>query len=406
MHMTKMHSIQAAAPCGRRRRRGPPILVAALVAVLSVAVAAPALAAGPPTVTNLIPRHATSAGGTSVTIIGENLSGATAVKFGETNATSFTVNSNTMITAVSPPRTGTATVVDVTVTTPEGTSPPIPAELEKFHYLLGCQEGHAPAVTSVEPHSGPSGTSVTIKGERFFQVVCTSEGFSVERVLFGFTEATSFNSPKEGEIVAVAPPGTGTVDVTVESFLGQSAVTPSDLFTYPASAPTVTNVEPHSGPAAGGSSVTVNGTNFTGESVVKFGSTTAASVTVNSATSITAVSPAGTGRVDVTVTTSSGTSPTSEADRFTYGPTVTKVEPKRGSQGGGTTVTLTGTGFTGVTAVHFGATSAKSFTVNSAASITAVSPKVKGTGTVDVTVTTPAGTSPTSAADQFTFSKK
>jgi uncharacterized membrane protein len=42
--------------------------------------------------------------------------------------------------------------------------------------------------------------------------------------------------------------------------------------------------------------------------------------------------------------------------------------------------------------------------VNSATSITAVSPK--GRGTVDVTVTTPAGTSPTSAADQFTFSRK
>jgi uncharacterized membrane protein len=42
--------------------------------------------------------------------------------------------------------------------------------------------------------------------------------------------------------------------------------------------------------------------------------------------------------------------------------------------------------------------------VNSATSITAVSPK--GKGTADVTVTTPEGTSPTSAADQFTFSKK
>jgi hypothetical protein len=82
------------------------------------------------------------------------------------------------------------------------------------------------------------------------------------------------------------------------------------------------------------------------------------------------------------------------------------VEPNRGSPGGGTAVTITGTGFTGATAVHFGATSAKSFTMNSAASITAVSPKVKGTGTVDVNVTTPAGTSPTSTADQFTFSRK
>jgi hypothetical protein len=324
MKVPEVQHVQAKQHRTPRRRWGPALAVAALVAVLSFAVAAPALAAGPPTVTNIIPRHATSAGGTSVTIIGENLSGATAVKFGEINAASFIVNSNTMITAVSPPRTGTATVVDVTVTTPEGTSPPIPGELEKFHYLLGCQEGHAPAVTGVEPHSGSAGTSVTINGERFFQVVCTSEGFSVERVLFGFTEATSFKFPKEGEIVAVAPPGTGTVDVTVESFLGQSPVSPQDRYTYEPSPP----------------------------------------------------------------------------------PAVSRVEPNHGSPGGGSTVTITGTGFTGATAVKFGATSAKSFTVNSATSITAVSPKVKGTSTVDVTVTTPAGTSPTSAADQFTFSRK
>jgi hypothetical protein len=67
-------------------------------------------------------------------------------------------------------------------------------------------------------------------------------------------------------------------------------------------------------------------------------------------------------------------------------------------------VTITGTGFTGATAVKFGSTNATSFTVNSETSIIAVSPK--GKGTVDVMVTTPAGTTPTSPADQFTFSRK
>jgi hypothetical protein len=170
--------------------------------------------------------------------------------------------------------------------------------------------------------------------------------------------------------------------------------------------PTCTKTEPLGGPASGGTSVTITGTGFTGATAVKFGSNNATNITVNSESSITAVSPAGTATVDVTVTTPAGTSPTGSADQFTYGPTVTKVEPNRGSPAGGTTVTITGTGFTGATAVKFGAASAKSFTVNSATSITAVSPKVKGTGTVDVTVTTPIGTSPTGAADQFTFSRK
>jgi hypothetical protein len=65
----------------------------------------------------------------------------------------------------------------------------------------------------------------------------------------------------------------------------------------------------------------ITGTGFcngTGATSVKFGLTSAVSYVVNSDTSITAVSPAGTGTVDVTVTTSGGTSATSAASKFTY----------------------------------------------------------------------------------------
>jgi hypothetical protein len=66
-------------------------------------------------------------------------------------------------------------------------------------------------------------------------------------------------------------------------------------------------------------------------------------------------------------------------------------------------VTITGTGFTGATLVDFGTVAASSFTVNSAMAITATSPA--GTGTVNVTVVTPGGTSATSSADQFSYTK-
>jgi alpha-tubulin suppressor-like RCC1 family protein len=82
-------------------------------------------------------------------------------------------------------------------------------------------------------------------------------------------------------------------------------------------------------------------------------------------------------------------------------PTVTAVSPKEGSQVGGTLVTITGTEFTGATAVTFGSTNAIVFKVESASSITAVSPP--GTGAVDVTVTTPEGTSLTNSADRFSY---
>ena len=71
----------------------------------------------------------------------------------------------------------------------------------------------------------------------------------------------------------------------------------------PPPAPSVTNVSPNTGSAAGGTPVTITGTNLAGASVVKFGSTNATAFTVNSATSITATSPPGSGTVEVTVTT-------------------------------------------------------------------------------------------------------
>ena len=167
--------------------------------------------------------------------------------------------------------------------------------------------------------------------------------------------------------------------------------------------PTVTSVTPNNGPPAGGTSVTITGTNFSGATAVKFGGNAAGLFSVVSATQITATSPAGTGTVDVTVTTPGGTSATGAADQFSYesAPTVTAVNPNTGSPGGGTSVTITGTNFTGATAVSFGGNAAGSFSVVSATQITATAPA--GTGTVDVRVTTPGGTSATGAGDQFTY---
>jgi hypothetical protein len=80
-------------------------------------------------------------------------------------------------------------------------------------------------------------------------------------------------------------------------------------------------------------------------------------------------------------------------------PAVSSVSPATGPTG--TQVTIGGIGFTGATAVSFGGAAATSFQVVSDGEITAVAPP--GSGAVDVTVTTPGGTSPTGGADQFTY---
>jgi hypothetical protein len=83
-------------------------------------------------------------------------------------------------------------------------------------------------------------------------------------------------------------------------------------------APTVSSISPTSGPAAGGTNVTITGTGFTGATGVSFGGAAASNIIVDSDTQITATSPAGSGTVDVTVTTPNGTSATGGADQFTY----------------------------------------------------------------------------------------
>ncbi len=170
-------------------------------------------------------------------------------------------------------------------------------------------------------------------------------------------------------------------------------------------APRVTGISATIGPTAGGTSVTITGTGFTGATAVSFGATPAASFTASGDTSITALSPAASaGTVDVTVTTAGGTSATFAGDQFTFVavPVVTRLDPDNAPINGGTLVTITGANFIDVAAVYFGDTPA-GFTVNDASSITTIVPAGEAVDTVDVTVVTVGGTSPTSAVDVFTY---
>ncbi len=337
-----------------------------------------------PVVSQVNPSSGPAAGGTSVTITGTNLASASAVDFG-TTAASITADGATSITVTSP--THSAATVDVTVTTAGGTS--ATSSADQFTY------DPVPTVSGVSPNGGPTGggTSVTITGTEFV---------SGATVSFGLISATGVTVVNGTQITATAPAGSaGTVNVTVSTPGGTSGTSSADLYTYDG-APTVTSITPSAGWTTGGTSVTITGTNLSGATAVDFG-TTAATITADSATSITAISPAhAAGMVDVTVTTASGKSSTSSSDQFTYdsAPTVTAITPTAGPTAGATSVTITGTGFPGASAVKFGANAA-SFTIDSATHITATAPP--GTGTVDVTVTTSGGTSATSPADQFSY---
>lgn len=347
---------------------------------------------GTVSVNTVSPNFGPTSGGTAVTILGASFVSGATVTFGGNPATDVGfVNANTL-TAKTPAH--AAGVVDVVVTVPGPISGTLPSG---FTYTDSTQ----PSVTGVSPNSGPpsGGTGVTLTGIYFTGATA---------VTFGSTPATTFTVNSSTSISCTSPAGSGTVHVTVTTPSGTSAQTTADQFTYTSgpTPPSVTGVSPGSGPQAGGTSVTLTGTSFTGATAVHFGSGLATNVSVASDTSITCTSPAGSGTVHVTVTTSAGTSSQTTADQFTYTggatpPTVTGVSPNAGPPEGNTSVTITGTDFTGATAVHFGTGLATDVNVGSATSITCKSPA--GTGTVDVTVTTPAGTSSVTSADQFTY---
>jgi IPT/TIG domain len=170
--------------------------------------------------------------------------------------------------------------------------------------------------------------------------------------------------------------------------------------------PSVAAIEPHYGPEAGGTEVTIAGTHFNEAESVEFGASKATSFEVLSETEIKAVSPSGAGTVAVTVTTPQGTSAIGPQDQLTYvpAPTVTKVEPSSGTETGGAAVTISGEHLGGASEVRFGGTLASDLEVTSATELTVKSPPHVA-GQVNVTVTTPGGSSATGPADAFTYDR-
>jgi hypothetical protein len=137
----------------------------------------------------------------------------------------------------------------------------------------------------------------------------------------------------------------------------QSAITPADQFTYFVPPPAVGFVGPSSGPALGGTLVTITGTGFSsvpGATTVAFGANAAIGATCSSTTVCQATSPAGTGTVDIIVTVSGVPSAPNPTDLFTYiDPVLTTVPVSVPALAKGNgfwfTVTSRGTGTLAVT---------------------------------------------------------
>ncbi len=312
----------------------------------------------PPTVTSFTP--ASGPVGAGVTISGSGFTGATKVTFHGT-AANFNVVSSTRITATVP---SGATSGSIAVTTPGGTAS------SSWSFIVAA----APSITSFTPTSGPVGTNVTISGS----------GFTGTTAVTFHGTAANFNVVSSTRITATVPSGATSGTIAVTNPGGKGTSTTSFIVI---AAPTVTSFTPTSGPV--GTSVSVNGTGFTGATAVTF-SGRAATFSVVSAARITAIVPAGATGGPIAVTTPAGTATSAASFTVMPVPAITYFTPTSGPAG--TVVTLIGSALSGATAVSFNGVRA-TFSLISDTQITATVPAGATSGSIAVTTRGGSGSS-------------
>ncbi len=342
-------------------------------------------------ITSITPTTGSYDGGNTIDILGYGFTGASKVVVGSKIATILSVTDNKISITVPQLTTqpGAPKTFDIQVTAAGGVS--VNSSRDKYTYIAH------PKIYSVSPAIGPTegGTVVTLKGVGFT---------GISQVMFGDFPATAITFISDTQIKAITPQeDAGYASVVVTSTGGISDPWQGYFVFKPN--PVVDSVTPSVGPINGGTKVTITGTNLYEVQKVMFGSKAATGVKVIDDSHIVATSPAGTETVDVTVVSPTGTSSTSDNDKFTYQqvtPKVTSLVPSSGSTKGGNHVAIYGSGFTGATAVKFGSVSVSKLTVTSDTKISVIAPAGKK-GTVDVTVITPVGKSKLTTKDRYIY---
>lgn len=273
--------------------------------------------------------------GKTVTITGANFTGVSAVAFGGTPATSFSLESPASIKAV----VGNGSSGDITVTGPAGSG-----------YVSGFTFIRPPVISSFSPGTAGTGTIVEITGERFT---------GASSITFGGVAATSITVISDSRVQAKVGAGaSGDVSVTAIGGTGSRAG-----FTY-VPAPAITGFSPTSG--VQGTIVSIQGSNFMNVTSVKFGGVAASSYTVVNTNTIRAVVGTGaSGSVEVISQYGATTIP----GFIHLSPVITGFTPTSAAQGG--MISITGSNLTGTTAVSFGGIPAASFSVINSTTITA-----------------------------------
>jgi uncharacterized protein (TIGR03437 family) len=229
-----------------------------------------------------------------------------------------------------------------------------------------------PAITSLSPTAigaGASGLTLTVTGTDFIN------GSTVH--WNGSPRATTFASPTElrAEILPTDLATGGSATITVFNPPPGGGLSNSLPFSVIA-CPTITSLSPATGTI--GSTVTISGTGLIGVTTVKFANNIAASFAVIDDTKLTAIVPSG--AVTGPLTLSKPGCPDVITSSFTICPAVSGISPTIGAMG--SSVTINGSGFTGVTKVQFTNNATAPFTIISDQQIVATVPCGATTGQI------------------------
>lgn len=249
--------------------------------------------------------------------------------------------------------------------------------------------------------AGAAGSTATITMN--VQGGYAADDTTVKSVSFDDTVATGWTQTGVNTWSGPVPAGAGNVPVTVTFNGGQQALAGNFVYsTDPA--PTVTSISPASGSMAGGTPVTITGTNFSTGATVTIGGAACTSPLVVNATTITCTTGArAAGTVNVVVTnpdTQTGTG----VSLYTYlqpAPGVSGVAPATGPTAGGTTIAINGTGFLPGASITVGGVACDDTTLVGSTQLTCTTAP-GAAGPVNVVVTNP-GSAPGTLPNGFTY---
>jgi large repetitive protein len=170
--------------------------------------------------------------------------------------------------------------------------------------------------------------------------------------------------------------------------------------------PTISSLSKYLVATKGGSRIEVLGTGFTPSATVRFGAALSRGVTYVSPNLLDVAVPPGAGRVHVLVTTGGGASVAAAASQITYlaSPAISGISPASGPAAGGTRATIHGSGLSGAELVEVGNSPATGVAIEPDGALEITTPPGQK-GTVNITVTTPIGTSALTAHGRFTYAK-